>query len=66
MYLKENMVRIIIIFMVILFAGAVFLTITFFKKEINLATNPSPETIKSNVSSFDFETYKAVLKKISP
>ena len=64
MYLKENIIRLIIILMVIVFAAGAFFTVTFFKKELNLATNPSKEIVKGNSGSFDFETYQEVLKKL--
>jgi len=66
MYIKENIVRLIIILMVIIFAAGVFLMITFFKKELSMATSPSQDVIKNNSMDFDKETYDKVLKKLMP
>lgn len=66
MYIKENIVRLIIILMVIIFAGGVFLSITFFKKELSMATSPSQDIVKNNSMNFDKETYDKVLKKLMP
>jgi len=64
MYIKENIVRLIVILMVIFFAAGAFFMVRFFRKEFSIATNPSKEVISSNSGGFDFDTYQEALKKI--
>ena len=64
MYIKENIVRLIIILMIILFAGGAFFMARFFKNQFNIATNPSKEVVSSNSGGFDFDIYQEALKKL--
>lgn len=64
MYVKENIFRLIVILLIVVFAGVLFFTVRFLKKQSNIATNPSDEVISAGALNFDQKTFDAVLKKV--
>lgn len=64
MSIKENVFKLMLVFVIVTFVGVLFFTITFLKVEINKATNPSAEVTKSGGVDFNQKAFDAVLKKV--
>ncbi len=64
MYIKENILRLISLLLIIIFAGALIFSIKFLKNQAQIATNPSPEVMASGALNIDQKTLDSVLKKV--
>lgn len=64
MYIKKHTFNLLIILLVIIFAGVSFFTFKFLENEAKIATNPNDKVINSGALNFDQKTLDTVLKKL--
>lgn len=64
MFVKDSILRLVVIFLALVFGASVFFGIRFLRREVLKATSPSAATLSAGGGEFNMKAYEAVAKHL--